>query len=162
MARGFNKVILMGNLARDPEIRYSVDKRAMARFAVAVNNTWKDRNGELQESVDFIPVVVWGPSAENCERYLKKGSPVLVEGRIQVRSYEAKDGSGKRYATDVVASGVTFLGSKRQDDSPSGSFGDDEGYGDSVRKDRRFGSQDEDFPMDISEVRNEEDADIPF
>ncbi len=162
MARGFNKVILMGNLARDPEIRYSVDKRAMARFAVAVNNTWKDRNGELQESVDFIPVVVWGPAAENCERYLKKGSPVLVEGRIQVRSYEAKDGSGKRYATDVVASGVTFLGSKRQDESSSGSFGSDEGFGDSVRKDRRFSSSDEDFPMDISEVRNEEDADIPF
>ena len=162
MARGFNKVILMGNLARDPEIRYTVDKRAMARFAVAVNNTWKDKNGELQESVDFIPVVVWGPSAENCERYLKKGSPGLVEGRIQVRSYEAKDGSGKRYATDVVASGVTFLGSKRQE-SGGGSFDNDEGYGESIRKDRRFSASDEDFPMDISEVRNEEeDADIPF
>ena len=160
MARGFNKVILMGNLARDPEIRYSVDKKAMARFAVAVNNTWKDKNGEVQESVDFIPVVVWGPQAENCERYLKKGSPVLVEGRIQVRSYEAKDGSGKRYATDVVAAGVTFLGSKRQEES-SGSFGDD-GFGDSVRKDKRFGASDEDFPMDISEMQNEEDADIPF
>jgi single-strand DNA-binding protein len=160
MARGFNKVILMGNLARDPEIRYTVDKRAMARFAVAVNNTWKDKNGELQESVDFIPVVVWGPQAENCERYLKKGSPVLVEGRIQVRSYEAKDGSGKRYATDVVAAGVTFLGSKKQDES-SGSFGD-EGFGDSIRKDKRFGGSDEDFPMDISEIQNEEDADIPF
>ncbi len=161
MARGFNKVILMGNLARDPEIRYTVDKRAMARFAVAVNNTWKDKNGELQESVDFIPVVVWGPQAENCERYLKKGSPVLVEGRIQVRSYEAKDGSGKRYATDVVAAGVTFLGSKRQEES-SGSFGGDEGFGDSIRKDKRFGTSDEDFPMDISEIQNEEDADIPF
>ena len=160
MARGFNKVILMGNLARDPEIRYTVDKRAMARFAVAVNNTWKDKNGELQESVDFIPVVVWGPQAENCERYLKKGSPVLVEGRIQVRSYEAKDGSGKRYATDVVAAGVTFLGSKKQDES-SGSFGD-EGFGDSIRKDKRFGGSDEDFPIDISEIQNEEDADIPF
>ena len=160
MARGFNKVILMGNLARDPEIRYTVDKRGMARFAVAVNNTWKDKNGELQESVDFIPVVVWGPQAENCERYLKKGSPVLVEGRIQVRSYEAKDGSGKRYATDVVAAGVTFLGSKKQDES-SGSFGD-EGFGDSIRKDKRFGGSDEDFPMDISEIQNEEDADIPF
>lgn len=112
MARGFNKVILMGNLARDPEMRYSSDRRAMARFAVAVNNTWKDKNGDIQQSVDFIPVVVWGPMAENCERYLGKGSPVLVEGRIQVRSYEAKDGSGKRYATDVVASGVTFLGGK--------------------------------------------------
>ena len=162
MARGFNKVILMGNLARDPEMRYTADRRACAKFAVAVNNTWKDKSGEKQESVDFIPVVVWGPSAENCERYLKKGSPVLVEGRIQVRSYEAKDGSGKRYATDVVASGVTFLGSKRQDDSSSGSFGEDEGYGDSVRKDRRFSSQDEDFPMDMSSVRSDEDADIPF
>jgi len=119
MARGFNKVILMGNLARDPEVRYSVDRKAMARFSVAVNNSWKDKNGDLQESVDFIPVVVWGPMAENCEKYLAKGSRVLVEGRIQVRSYEAKDGSGKRYATDVVASGVTFLGSPRNGDYSS-------------------------------------------
>ena len=149
MARGFNKVILMGNLARDPEIRYSVDKRAMARFAVAVNNTWKDKNGELQESVDFIPVVVWGPSAENCERYLKKGSPVLVEGRIQVRSYEAKDGTGKRYSTDVVASGVTFLGGNKADAGDrSGGYAPD--------------TRDEDFPMDMSSVRDESDADIPF
>lgn len=161
MARDLNKVILLGNLARDPELRYSVDKRAMARFAVAVNNSWKDRNGELQESVDFIPVVVWGPMAENCERYLKKGSRVLVEGRIQVRSYEAKDGSGKRYATDVVASAVSFQDSRRRDES-QGSFGEDEGFGDSVRKDRRFSSQEDDFPMDISEVNEEEDADIPF
>lgn len=110
MARGFNKAILMGNLARDPEVRYSTDRQANARFAVAVNQEWKDKNGEKQESVDFIPVVVWGPMAENCEKYLRKGSRVLVEGRIQVRSYEAKDGGGKRYATDVVATGVTFLG----------------------------------------------------
>jgi single-strand DNA-binding protein len=120
----------------------------MARFAVAVNNTWKDRNGELQESVDFIPVVVWGPSAENCERYLKKGSPVLVEGRIQVRSYEAKDGTGKRYSTDVIASGVTFLGSKSENSDRSGSSGPDAQY--------------EDFPMDMSSVRDDSDADIPF
>ena len=162
MARDMNKVILLGNLARDPELRYSVEKRAMARFTVAVNNSWKDKSGELQESVDFIPVVVWGPMAENCERYLKKGSRVLVEGRIQVRSYEAKDGSGKRYATDVVASNVGFQGSRSRDDS-QGSFGDDGGFGDSVRKDRRFSSSPEDdFPMDISEVNEEEDADIPF
>jgi single-strand DNA-binding protein len=112
MARGFNKVILMGNLA-DPEVRYATDRQANARFAVAVNQEWKDKNGEKQESVDFIPVVVWGPMAENCEKYLRKGSRVLVEGRIQVRSYEAKDGGGS--GTPPMLSknwqpGLTFLG----------------------------------------------------
>jgi single-strand DNA-binding protein len=115
MARGFNKVVLMGNLARDPELRYTVDKRAWARFTVAVGYSWKNKNGELQNEVDFIPVVVWGPRAETCGRYLKKGSAVLVEGKIKVRSYEAKDGSGKRYSTDVAADEVMFVGSKRSD-----------------------------------------------
>lgn len=160
MAKGFNKVMLMGNLARDPEVRYTAGKQAVANFAIAVNRAWKDKNGELQESVDFIPIVVWGSTAENCERYLKKGSPAFVEGRIQVRSYEAKDGSGKRYTTEVVASEVIFLGTKRQDDSSS--FNDDDGFGDSIRKDRRFSGADDDFPMDISSVQGEDDADIPF
>lgn len=160
MARGFNKVILMGNLARDPEIRYTVDKRAMARLTVAVNYSWKDKNGEFQESADFIPVVAWGFEAEKCEKYLRKGSPVLVEGKIQVRSYEAKDGSGRKYATDVLASGITFLGSRRQEEQPS-TQAEDERFGESVRKDKRFNGGEE-FPMDISEMQNEEDADIPF
>lgn len=160
MAKGFNKVVLMGNLARDPEVRYTAGKQAVANFPLAVNRTWKDKNGEFQESVDFIPVVVWGSTAENCERYLKKGSQAFVEGRLQVRSYEAKDGSGKRYVTEVVASEVIFLGSKRQDDS-AGAF-EDEGFGGSIRKDRRFSAPDDDFPMDISSVQGEEDADIPF
>ena len=120
----------------------------MARFAVAVNNTWKDKNGDIQQSVDFIPVVVWGPMAENCERYLGKGSPVLVEGRIQVRSYEAKDGTGKRYSTDVIASGVTFLGGNKSDGDRSGGYAPD--------------TRDDDFPMDISSVRDDSDSDIPF
>ena len=78
MARGFNKVVLMGNLARDPEIRYTVDKRAWVRFTVAVGYSWKNKNGEIQNEVDFIPVVVWGPRAETCARYLSKGSAVMV------------------------------------------------------------------------------------
>ena len=109
MARGFNKVILMGNLARDPEMRYTADRRACAKFAVAVNNTWKDKSGEKQESVDFINIVVFGPMAESCEKYLSKGRPVLVEGRLHTSSYEAKDGTGKRYSTDVIASGADQL-----------------------------------------------------
>jgi len=148
MARGFNKVILMGNLARDPEMRYTADRRACAKFAVAVNNTWKDKSGEKQESVDFINIVVFGPMAESCEKYLAKGRPVLVEGRLHTSSYEAKDGTGKRYSTDVIASGVTFLGGNKSDGDRS------EGYAPDTR--------DEDFPMDMSSVRDESDADIPF
>ncbi|MDI9370203.1 MAG: single-stranded DNA-binding protein [Synergistaceae bacterium] len=166
MARGYNKVVIVGNLARDPEVRYTASKQAVANFAVAVNRAWKDRNGELQESVDFIPVVVWGPMAENCERYLKKGNQALVEGRLQVRSYEAKDGSGKRYVTEVIASDVVFLGGPRKRDDSPGGF-EDEGFGGSVRRDRRFSGQDDDFPMDISSVQDEEEEDeedvnIPF
>ena len=148
MARGFNKVILMGNLARDPEMRYTADQRACARFAVAVNNTWKDKSGEKQESVDFINVVVFGPMAESCEKYLSKGRPVLVEGRLHTSSYEAKDGTGKRYSTDVIASGVTFLGGNKSDGDRSGGYAPD--------------TLDEDFPMDMNSVRDESDADIPF
>ena len=106
--RGFNKVVLVGNLARDPEMRHTASSQAVARFAVAVNRSWKGANGELQEQVDFIPVVVWGKQAEHCERYLSKGRAVLVEGRLSVRSYE-KDGQ-KRTATEVVAQSVQFLG----------------------------------------------------
>ena len=114
--RGYNKITLMGNLARDPEVRYGNGGTATARFAVAVNRVWKDKSGETKEEVDYLPVTVWGSMAENCERYLSKGSPVFVEGRIQIRKYEAKDGSTK-WSTDVVASQVIFLGNGKKDDS---------------------------------------------
>jgi len=173
MARGFNKVVLMGNLARDPEIRYTVDKRAWVRFTVAVGYSWKNKNGEIQNEADFIPVVVWGPRAETCARYLKKGSAVMVEGRIKVRSYEAKDGSGRKYSTDVAADDVLFVGPRR---SPEGedlgaaaspavghsSFGEDTDFGKSIRE-KGFGDE---FPIDISEMGDiddgEPEAEIPF
>ena len=172
MARGFNKVVLMGNLARDPEIRYTVDKRAWVRFTVAVGYSWKNKNGEYQDGADFVPVVVWGPLADRCGRYLKKGSAVLVEGKIKVRSYEARDGSGKKYSTDVEANEVMFVGAKKtagEDDfggMPGGTqsgLGDDGDFGKSVRE-KGFG--DSDFPMDFSELGDGEEgdseADIPF
>ena len=100
--RGYNRAIIMGNVARDPEIRYTASQKAVASFSVAVNRSWKDANGELREEVAFIPVVVWGKAAENCERYLRKGSGVLVDGRINTRNYESKTGE-KRYVTEIVA-----------------------------------------------------------
>ena len=99
--RGFNRAIIAGNLTNDPEVRYTVNKKAYCRFTVAVNNRYKDNNGEYKDSTDYINVVAWNQIAETCGKYLKKGSPVLVEGRIQTTSYDAKDGSGKRYTTEI-------------------------------------------------------------
>lgn len=114
--RGFNKVILMGNLARDPEVRYTASKQAVASLSLAVNRQWKDAKGEKQEACDFFRVSVWGAQAENCEKFLTKGSGVLVEGRLSTRQYE-KDGE-KRYATEVVAQSVQFIGGKNGQQLP--------------------------------------------
>jgi len=105
-----NKVILIGNLGRDPEVRYIPSGQALAKFSVATKDTFTDRAGAKQERTDWHNVVVWGKQAENCGQYLKKGSQVYIEGRISTRAVEAKDGSGKRYYTDIVAQRVQFLG----------------------------------------------------
>ncbi|MBQ7578358.1 MAG: single-stranded DNA-binding protein [Synergistaceae bacterium] len=107
--RGLNRAVIAGNLTRDPEIRQTVNKRSIARFAVAINRSYKDSNGEYKDATEYVNVVVWGPFAEHCGKYLKKGSPVLVEGRIQTTSFDAKDGSGKRYMTEINAENVIFL-----------------------------------------------------
>ena len=186
MARGNNKAILIGNLARDPELRYTANKTPVASFAVAVNRTWKGANGEVREEVDFIPIVVWNKQAEFCERYLKKGSSILVEGRISVRSYEAKTGE-KRYVTEVIAENIQFVGAPRRDgDSPDQSGAgryqpqsqprrDDapRSYREEKQSDGGFsgakGFDADSFPMDISElgssspaVPSDDEADIPF
>ena len=119
MAASLNKVFLMGNLTRDPELRYIPSGSAVANFSVAVNRTYKDAAGEKKEDVSFIRVVVWGKMAEICGEYLTKGRPVLVEGRLKSRSWEAQDGQ-KRSALDVVATNVQFMGAKG-DSRPVGS-----------------------------------------
>ena len=116
--RGFNRVIIAGNLTRDPEVRATINKRSYARFGVAINSKWRNQNGEIQERTEYINVVVWGPMADNCGKYLKKGSPVLIEGRLQTNTYEARDGSGKRTTTDVVADNVQFLNTPSQGQQP--------------------------------------------
>ena len=125
-----NQVVLIGNLARDPELRYStgVNQTAVCNFTIAVN----DGYGERQQT-NFIPIVVFGKSAENCDRYLTKGRKVAVSGRIQVRNYTNRDGN-KVYVTEVVANNVEFLGgnSGRQDQQGGfgqQSFGQQGGYG---------------------------------
>ena len=146
MSRGFNHATIMGNLARDPEVRYTTSKQAVAKLTVAVNRQWKNKDGEVQEQVDFIPVVVWGQSAGNAEKYLRKGSQVLVEGRIQVRNYEHADGH-KVWVTELVSSNLIYL-SKPKDAADSGSSG----FGEPGPADPSIG-----FDIDTGE-----DADIPF
>jgi single-strand DNA-binding protein len=108
MAANLNKVLLIGNLTRDPELRYVPSGTAVATFTLAVNRVYKAQDGEKKEETSFIRIVVWGRRAEVCGEYLSKGSPVFVEGRLQSRNWEAQDGQ-KRSTTEVIADNVQFL-----------------------------------------------------
>lgn len=105
-----NKVFLIGNLTRDPELRYTPGGTAVANLGIAVNRKFKDSSGELKEEVCFLTVTVWDKQAEACCQYLQKGRPVFVEGVLQSRFWETGDGQ-KRSAIDVRAERVQFLGS---------------------------------------------------
>ena len=120
--RGFNRAIIAGNLTKDPEVRYTVNKKAFARFTVAVNNRWRNANGEVQDNTDYINVVAWNNNAENAGKYLKKGSPVLIEGRIRTGSYDAKDGSGKRYTTEIWVDSMILLSSRDGGSTSGGGY----------------------------------------
>ncbi|MFH1752831.1 MAG: single-stranded DNA-binding protein [Candidatus Omnitrophota bacterium] len=109
----FNKVLLMGNLTRDPELRYIPSGAAVTTFSLAVNRVYSAQSGEKKKDTCFIRVVVWGKIAEVCGEYLSKGSPAFVEGRLQSRSWVAQDGQ-KRNTIEVVAENVQFLRTKSQ------------------------------------------------
>ncbi len=112
-----NKVVLIGNLSRDPELSTTNGGVSVCRFTIAVQRRFQNAEGE--RDADFINIVVWRAQAENCHKYLKKGSKCAVEGRIQTSSYDAQDGS-RRYVTEVVADNVEFIGARRDDgDAPA-------------------------------------------
>jgi len=106
-----NKAILIGNLGKDPELRYTPSGQAVASFSIATTRKWRDKEGQSQEQTEWHNIIVWGKQAENANEYLQKGRSVYIEGRIQNRSYEDKDGN-KRYISEVVAQTVQSLGSK--------------------------------------------------
>jgi single-strand DNA-binding protein len=106
-----NKAILVGRLGKDPEVRRTPGGAAVARFSLATNETWTDRNGERQERTEWHNIVVWNKLAEICEQYLAKGKLIYIEGRIQTREYDDKDGN-KRRITEIVANEMKMLGSK--------------------------------------------------
>jgi single-strand DNA-binding protein len=115
-----NKVILIGNLGADPELRYANTGAAVANLRLATNEVWTDKSGEKQERTEWHRVVVWGKQAENCAKYLKKGRPVYVEGRLRTREWEDQAGN-KRYTTEIQAQTIQFLGGRG--DMPSESTG---------------------------------------
>ena len=109
-----NNVTIVGRLTHDPEVRYTSKNQTVCRFSVAVNRRYKDTSGNWQDNVSFIPVVVWGDAATRCGERLKKGYPVHVEGRLQSRSWETKEGQ-KRNSLDVIARRVQFLSRVTED-----------------------------------------------
>lgn len=120
---GVNKVIIVGRLGADPEVKTVSEGNNVARLSVATSENWKDRNGQRQERTEWHRVVVWGKLAELCGQYLHKGRQVYVEGRLQTRSWEDDQGQ-KKYTTEIVATTVQFLSSGAQE-GRGNSFGDD-------------------------------------
>lgn len=151
MARSFNQVILMGNLTRDPELKAIPSGQSVVSFSLALNRSYKDASGEWKEATDFVDVTAWGPLAERVAQYCQKGKQVLVNGRIQSRSWEQE--GQKRSKVEVLAQDVTFLGG-----GPGGNTGpvsDDESApaGKGAQKSKDVVIEDiSDEPIDLSEI----------
>jgi single-strand DNA-binding protein len=110
---GVNKAILIGNLGKDPELKYTPSGQAVATFSLATGEKWRDKDGVMQDRTEWHNIVLWGRQAEVAKEYLTKGKQVYIEGRIQNRSYDDKDGN-KRYISEVVGMRMQFLGGREQ------------------------------------------------
>ena len=133
---GLNKAILIGNLGKDPELRYTPSGQAVSTFSLATSRRWKDKEGQQKDQTDWHNLVAWGKQAEIAKEYLKKGSSIYVEGRIQYRSYDDKEGN-KKYITEIVIQNFQMLGRK----------GSDGGSEAPVSADTQVPSTDEDIPF---------------
>lgn len=156
MAKSVNKVILIGNLGKDPELKHTSSGTAVASITVATNERFKDKSGEWQDKTEWHNVVLWQRLAEIASEYLKKGRSVYIEGRLQTRSWEDKQGQ-KRYTTEIVASDLVLLGGGRSEDG-GGSGGGRSSRGSDF--DQSGGGGDFDTaPARATEIT---DDDIPF
>jgi single-strand DNA-binding protein len=155
-ASNINVVVITGNLTQDPELRHTGGGTAVCELRVAVNSRRKDgQSGEWIDKPNYFDVTVWGAQGENCANYLSKGRPVAVEGRLDWREWEAKDGSGKRQAVQIVANSVQFLGSR------DGSGGGGNGNGFTAQSDTPADASDYD-PAPAGAGQGGGDDDIPF
>lgn len=143
---GINKVLLLGNVGKDPEIRALENGRKVAKFPLATNEPFKDRNGNLQDRTEWHNIIFWGPIADTIEKYVKKGSQLFIEGRLTTRSYDSKEGV-KKYITEIEGSNMTMLGKPGGNES-GGTY-------------TKNSAQDNDTPAAIkSDVQS--DDDLPF
>jgi len=160
-ASNVNVVVITGNLTRDPELRHTNGGTAVCELRVAVNSRRKDQSGNWVDKPNYFDVTVWGAQGENCANYLSKGRPVAIEGRLDWREWEAKDG-GKRQAVQIIANTVQFLGSR--DGSGGGGAPNGNGGGGG------FSSPQSDVPADMSDFEGApaggggggQEDDIPF
>jgi single-strand DNA-binding protein len=125
---GVNKVILIGNLGADPEVRYTPSGQAVANFRIATSESWNDKQGQKQERTEWHRIVAWAKLAELCGEYLAKGRQVYVEGKLQTRQWDDRDGN-KRYSTEIVATQITFLGGRGEGATGGGGAGPRRGGG---------------------------------
>ena len=123
MAANINRVVLVGNLTRDPEMKHLPSGTALCSLRIAVNTRRKDESGQWTDKPNYFDVSVWGAQGESCAQYLAKGRPVAIDGRLEWREWEASDGSGKRQAVEIVAYNVQFLGSRGDGDGGGGGGG---------------------------------------
>lgn len=136
-----NKALLIGNLGNDPEIRSTPSGQSVCNFNIATTRRWNDKSGQSQEETEWHRIVVWGRQAENCKEFLKKGRQVFIEGRIQTRQWEDKEGN-KRYTTEVVAQNVQFLNGGPRSQAPQS-----EGSPPPSAPADDFGGSDDDIPF---------------
>ena len=120
MAGNINRVVLVGNLTRDPELRHTPSGTPVCSLRLAVNTRRKDESGQWTDKPNYFDVSVWGAQGESCAQYLAKGRPVAIDGRLEWREWEATDGSGKRQAVEIVADNVQFLGGRNDGDGGGG------------------------------------------
>jgi single-strand DNA-binding protein len=159
MARGFNKVILLGNLTRDPELRTTPNGQNVCSFSLAINRTWRNADGEQQEAVDYIDCNAWGKPAEIINQYMQKGRALLVSGRLQHRTWE-QDGQ-KRSKVEVVVEDFNFVGG---DGGPSGGNSRPSAASSSTSSNKKSSSKKDDDEVVIEDIDDEpvDLSDIPF
>ncbi|TLU87696.1 MAG: single-stranded DNA-binding protein [Chlorobium sp.] len=165
MAKGLNKVMLIGHLGNDPELRTTSSGQSVANFTLATNENFKDSNGNLQERTEWHRIITWGKLAEICNQYLKKGRQVYIEGRLQTRSWDDAKSGEKKYTTEIVCSDMQMLGGQRDQGSGQGSYEGTQNYDrpqiNPVQHDYPQGNTSQTSPSSASMLENEKD-DLPF
>jgi single-strand DNA-binding protein len=161
-ASNVNVVVITGNLTQDPELRSTGGGTSVCEMRVAVNSRRKDQSGQWVDKPNYFNVVVFGAQADNCATYLSRGRPVAIEGRLDWREWEAKDGGGKRQAVQIIANTVQFLGSRDGGGAPNGNGGQQQ----TPPQQQPYNPQHSDVPADESDFgpvsTGGQEDDIPF